>query len=209
MTRVFQPVPDVIEATVQYNYFGQLVENKFYVKANVTPTLTIVAEVADILDDWVTTSMLPNLPSNCTYIRSIARDLTTAASFESIDATGAGAGSNSGTGLASNVTAAFHRATAFSGAKQKSRIYWPVILGGQTVDADHLASASGIGMIAILDALRTAFLAGVSATFDYGYVQRVIGGVRLSSGNFVQVLAHTLTDYVLDSMRDRLPGHGV
>lgn len=208
--RVFQPVDKTVEITVQGNRDGQVVENKFYAKGTLAITSAMVAALAHLTDAWVAASYLPAIPNNYLYVRTIARDLTTEASFEAVDVTnGNTAGSLTGPGKPNNVTFAVHRDTGLSGKKAKSRIYWPAIADSQLSGVNTVSSAAAASMESILGALQSAIIADTSNTWQYGYVQRVLDHVKLSSGNFIEVIAHTVTDLILDSMRDRLPGHGV
>ena len=90
MPRVFQPVDKTVELTVQGSMDGQLIENKYYAKGVSAITASMVDALAALVDNWVSTSFLPALSSNYIYQRSIARDLTVEASFESVNATHGG-----------------------------------------------------------------------------------------------------------------------
>lgn len=209
-TRVFQPVDKTVELTVQGTLQGELVENKYYAKGVSAITAAMCVALSELVDLWVHTTMLAQLPSDYVYVRSIARDLTTEASFESVTTTHAGETGAITTAVApNNVTLAVHRATGLSGKKAKSRIYWPGIPMAALTAPNTVGSTYGGNVVAILDTLRSDILAESSNSWTYGYVQRILDHVKLSSGNFIEVLSHTLTDFILDSMRDRLPGHGL
>lgn len=210
MPRVFQPVDKTVELTVQGTLAGEMVENKFYAKGVSAITAAMCDILAHVLDAWVDSQFLGQLPSEYIYVRSIARDLTAEASFESVDVTHAGAvGALTTSFEPNNVTLAVHRATGLSGKKAKSRIYWPGISGTALATPNTVTSAFGSACIAILDQLKSDITSDTSNTWKYGYVQRVLDHVKLPAGNFIEVISHTLTDLILDSMRDRLPGHGL
>jgi len=212
MSDVFQPADKVVEVSVQGTYEGQLVENKFYAKAVEAITSTMVNEIATIAEDWVGSTLLALLPPGYVHSRSIARDLTVEASFESIDASqGGNAGTNTTSGgLPGNVTFAIHRNTGLSGKKAKSRLYWPAMVAGMFApDADTVSSAAQTAMISAYETLREAILAGTSATWSYGYLQRILDHVKLSAANFIAVFGHSATDNFSDSQRRRLKGRGV
>lgn len=212
MPRVFQPVDKTVEVAVQGTYIGQQVENKFYAKAVEAITSAMVVEIADIAAAWVGSHLLALLPPGYVHSRCIARDLTSEASFESVNSTqGGNAGTNTTSGgLPGNVTFAVHRQTVFSGKKQKSRLYWPAMIAGYfSPDADTVSSAAATGMVNAYEALRTAILSGTTATWSYGYVQRILNHVKLAAGNFIEVVGHSFTDLDSDSQRRRLKGRGV
>jgi len=212
MPDVFQPADKVVEVSVQGTYIGQLVENKFYAKAVEAITSTMVDEIAGIAGDWVGSTLLSLLPPGYVHTRCVARDLTTEASFESVDTTQAGnAGTNTATGgLPGNVTFAVHRDTGLSGKKAKSRLYWPALVAGAfSPDADTIVSSFVTSMIDAYEDMRTRILAGTSATWSYGYLQRILNHTKLTSANFIDVFGHSATDNFSDSQRRRLKGRGV
>ena len=139
MPRVFQPVPNVVEVSIQGTFDGQLVENKFYAEAASAVTSAMVDELATIAANWVGSHFLAAVPASYVHSRCVARDLTTEASFESINASQAGnAGTASGAvPLPGNATIAVHRSTPFSGVKQKSRIYHIGLADGGLASPDY------------------------------------------------------------------------
>jgi hypothetical protein len=203
-------VDKVVELTVQGTLSGEMAENKYYAKGTTAIDAAMVTALAALLDSWVNSTMLALLPADYTYVRSIARDLTTEASFEAVNITHTGATGGIITAVApNNVTLAVHRYTGLSGKKAKSRVYWPGISESALAGPNTVTTVFGNAVIAALDTLRSNILLDSTNTWTYGYVQRVLDGVKLSAGNFVEVFFHTLTDFIIDSMRDRLPGHGL
>lgn len=210
MPRVFQPVPNTVELTVQAQLLGQLVENKFYAKGTSAITASMVDALAALVDAWVHNTFLAQLPSDYIYTRSVARDLTTEASFESTNSTHGGeAGALTSAVNPNNVSLAVHRNTGLSGKKAKSRIYWPGISSSSMGTPNTISTASGAAFVTILDTLRSDILLDTTNTWTYGYPQRVLDHVKLAVANFIEVFGHSLTDQILDSQRARLPGHGL
>jgi len=210
MPRVFQPVTRTIEAAVQGTVDGQLVENKFYAQAADAVTAAMVQEIANIVETWFFSQLLPSLAATYQHTRTIARDISVDSSFEFIDSSHTGAvGGLGGVALPNNVSIAVHRDTGLSGKKAKSRIYMYGLVNSDLVSMNTLSTAASAALITIFNALRTAVLAGTESTYTYGYPQRIIDGVKLTTGNFIEVLSHSFIDLTLDSMRARLPGHGL
>ena len=206
----FQPVDKVIELTAVYTLFGQTVENKFYALCASTVTSAMCTELAAILDHWVTSSWLASMSSSLTYVRSIARDLTSEGSFESIDSTGAGGvGGAAAVTDANNVAFAIHRQTVFSGKKQKSRIYTPPIPSANLTDTNHVSSTAANIYKNSLDTLFTNIAAGTETTYTNGFVSRVLDHAPRAAGLFVESIGWSLVDLILDSQRRRLPGRGI
>jgi hypothetical protein len=210
MPRVFQPVAKTVELTVQGKLNGELAENKFYAQGTSAITAAMVSALAAVVDGWVNSTFIAQLPSDWVYVRSIARDLSAEASFEVVNAVHAGiTGAITSTVAPNNVSLAVHRDTGLSGKKAKSRVYWPGIAEVILTGPNTVGPASATAITGILNTLRGDIIADTSNTWSYGYVQRVISGVKLAAGNFIEVFSHSLTDNILDSMRDRLPGHGL
>jgi len=206
----FQPVDKVIELTAQYTLEGQTVENKFYALCASTVTSAMCAELAAILDSWVSATFMPVMSSSLTYVRSIARDLTSEGSFESIDSTHGGAVGGGGADTdANNVAFAMHRKTVFSGKKQKSRIYLPTLPFADLSDPNHVLSTAAAIFQTALDTLFTDIAAGTETTYTNGYVSRVLDHAPRVAGLFVESIGWSVTDLILDSMRRRLPGRGI
>jgi pantothenate kinase len=130
-------------------------------------------------------------------------------SFESTNSTHAGFGADTGAPKPNNVTLAVHRKAVGSGKKQKSRVYWPSLFDSAFSGTNEISPTFGAALETALDDLRSAILAGTTSTFDYGFVSRILNHVKRTNGLFVPVLAHSLIDFVADSMRSRLPGHGL
>lgn len=209
MPGVFQPVPDTVEVTVEGSYEGQLVENKFYAQAGEAITVVLVDALAQIVADWVASTMLALVPADYKHTRVVARDLSSEASYEVINVDNAGdAGTLAGQALPGNASLAVHRSTGLSGKKAKSRIYWPALSVGILTDPDTITAAFGTALTDALETLRQNIETDASATWVYGYPQRVIGGVKLATANFITVIGHSLTDLFVDSQRRRLKGRG-
>lgn len=189
---------------------GQLVENKFYAQAIGAVTAAMVQEIANIVEAWVVTDLLPHISNNYIHTRTVARDISVASSFEFIDSSNAGAtGAQTSEPFPNNVSLAIHRNTGLSGVKAKSRVYLMGLAVGALSGTNEISPTAGGLFVTAYDNLRTAILAGVESTYLYGYPQRIIAGVKLATGNFIEVFSHSLVDNVIDSMRARLPNHGL
>jgi hypothetical protein len=206
---IFQPVPDTIEVAIQGEYDGQLVENLVYAQADATVTADMVVEIATIVADWVASTFFDSVGVGYSHRRVVATDVSTPASFQTINTEHAGeTGTVGGQALPGNCCIAVHRNTGLSGKKAKSRIYHPALTGTMLATADTMNGGSSVLIVAAWDALRSAIEAGISAGFIYGYPQRVLNAVRLGTANFIQVFAHSMVDLFLDSQRRRLEGRG-
>lgn len=205
----FQPCPKTAEVVVKGTLAGELCINKFYVSCDGGMTPTIVTDVAVFTDDWVAATWLDFVGGKFTYVSTTVRDLSVEASYETIATTNTGAvgagGSDTGP---NNRTFAVHRQTAFSGKKQKSRIYVPSIPNAATTDANHISSASAGEFVTALGAWDTLVEDYAGATLLHGYVIRVRDGLPLDPAQFQETIGWSVTDLILDSARRRLPGRG-
>lgn len=207
---VFQPVPNTVELTVQGTYDGQLVENKFYAKASETITDVLVAAITQVVADWVSNTFLDTVSNSYSHRRVIGRDLSSEASFEVVDASHAGeTGGISGAALPGNASLAVHRDTGLSGKKAKSRVYWPSIPHSALASPDVFGTSYATLVLGAIETLRENIEDEPSATWEYGYPQRILNAVRLTTANFIPVIGHTLTDLFVDSQRRRLEGRGL
>lgn len=210
MPRTFQPVPQVVELAVQGQRDGQMVENKYYVHVVETITTLIVEELATRMSAWITATMLPNVADNFSMSRVVATDLTVSPGIQVIDTSTAGqAGAITGDNKPNNVSLAIHRATGLGGKAAKSRIYWPCLADSQMGSVNQVDPGIGNGLVTALNTLKSDLETSGLGTYSYGFVSRILLGVKRTSGLFIAVTGHGLTDYIVDSMRARLPGHGL
>jgi len=205
----FQDVPDTAEVVVIGTLAGELCINKLYIKAAGGITSDLCDDIALLTDDWVDATWLDFVGGKYTFTQVTVRDLSAEASFESTSSVNGGSvgagGSDTGP---NNRTFAVHRKTAFSGKKQKSRIYVPSIPNAATTDANHISSASAdefVDALLVWDGLIESY---VGDSLEHGYVIRVRDGVQLTHGIFQPTTGWSYTDLILDSMRRRLPGRG-
>lgn len=209
MPTAFQPVPETVEIKTQFTQNGQKVENIFYANAGQAITAAIVEELATMVGVWVVNTFLAHVSSNVVYNRTVATDISTEASFQTIDSTGAGTTGGGGPStLPNNATIAVHRDTGLSGKKAKSRIYIAGIVPGGLSDPNTVSTAYAASLVADLNALDTALADDGTVAYDTGYVQRVINGVRLATGNFIPTIGWSMVDRLVDSQRRRLAGRG-
>jgi len=205
----FQPIPKTAEVVIIGSLAGELCINKLYVSADAGITSDLCDDVALLTDDWVAATWLDFVGSKYTFTQVTVRDLSTEASFESTSSvnTGSAGAGGSDTGP-NNRTFAVHRKTAFSGKKQKSRIYVPSIPNAALFDPNHINGASADEFVDALNTWDGLIEAYVGTALEHGYAIRVRNGVPLSPGQFQATTGWSYTDLTLDSMRRRLPGRG-
>jgi len=73
---VFQPVPNTIQCDAIFLLFGQRVENVYHVEVPGGIDAPEIADTANVVRDWVITSLLPQLSHNITFIGVEAKNLS-------------------------------------------------------------------------------------------------------------------------------------
>jgi hypothetical protein len=114
-------------------------------------------------------------------------------------------GTDGGVAMPANATLAVKADTGTRGRGKNGRLYWigltDTVVTGSSVNAAYANSlATG------LDALNTA----VAATAPFtGLVvpHLVVGGIRPPVATSSPIVGFAITDFTVDSQRDRLPGH--
>src|SRR4029453_966950 len=152
----------VIAINVSGHYFGELVENIFYVQTADTVTVDMCEEVAGITAAWIASDQLGLVNTGYTADRVVATDQTTSPGLQFINIDNQGnPGTLSGSpALPQNDTFAVHRNTGLSGKAAKSRIYWPTIQVNQMDTVGVLIASVANAFVDACESLRIALEAG-------------------------------------------------
>jgi hypothetical protein len=202
---VFQPVPNTIQCDAIFLLFGQRVENVYHVEVPGGIDAPAIADTANVVRDWVITSLLPQLSHNITFIGVEAKNLSIedgGVHFSAPATTAVGGSSDSSMpgGTAFCVTLA----TASAGRSFRGRKYVPGILVSQVSGNDVLA-AYGNALVAIFNTL-IATLEAVDKILVI--VSRIQDHAVLTTAVTTPVTTAKATDYHIDSQRRRLTGRG-
>jgi hypothetical protein len=108
--------------------------------------------------------------------------------------------------LPNNVTVALKADIGRRGRGTAGRSFWIGLSEGQTTGPDQLAPIAATNLIATMDALVAA-IAGVTPVEGMCIPHFVVDHVRPPSVLADIIVKYTLSDFYLDSQRDRLPGH--
>ena len=203
----FQPVPNVVQAQLQYSVAGQQCINNLYFR-RATPAST--QDCQDLASAMTTLFWLGKLQPLVTpdfFMKSIvatALDSANAPTF-GIDMT---AGESNGTGAGMSVPTGSTLVTTFSTAERsrngRGRIYISGLPAGQLANPTEVANAY---LLLFIEAMKALLLVATATSSALVVVSRIINKVQRPTGVPITVTQVTADRY-LDSQRRRLAGRG-
>ena len=200
----FQRVPDSVEIIINGSMAGQEIINTFYGQM-ASYSLADIETLAAAVDTWAGALWRTIMPNNYTYVGTTVRGLNAAIDIEASNNDSAGTGSFGSECPANNIALSVKRASGHTGRGARGRVYIPV--PESAINADNtVTTAFGDAAVTILDALDAAITA---QGFLPIIVHRVEAGVSLPVAVVFTLVEWVVVDYVLDSMRRRLPRRGV
>lgn len=201
----FQPAPNIVGVEVRCTYLGQNVENTLYFQCLATPTATDVQEIAEQVEGWFVTSVLPELSDQLVYRETYARSLETesAPEFTANESLG-DTGVDTSAPLPGNVTWTIQFRTGLTGRSYRGRNYIMGLSENQIV-GNQLATATAAALVTAYNALLT-----VASGFDWSWVvlSRQQDGALLPNAIGAAVNNVGYANLDLDSQRRRLAGRG-
>jgi len=201
----FQPAPNVVQVELRGTYLGEQVENLLYFETPTTPTAAVVQEIAEQVEGWFITEVLPFLAPEYVWREAYARSLNTAAAPEyTSNANSGDTSAQDPPGLPGNVTWTIQFRTGLTGRSFRGRNYIPAIPPGG-VSGNALTQAWADAFVAGYEALLT-----VASGFDWEWVvlSRQQGNVVLPNAIGAPVTEIGYADLFLDSQRRRLATRG-
>jgi len=200
----FQSVPNCAEADIIFSANNVIVQNsvKFtfvgggYDQSNID-------DLAVAIDDWVSTSYLPIVSNQVSYLRTEVRGLEDEFDFFALEDAGAALGGQSFAPLPNNVTFAVKFGSGLTGRSARGRAY---MIGLYTAvpgtDENFAVDGYAAGAVAVWEALPTAL---VGTGWTHVIVSRFHDGAPRTTGIFFPVTTYSFVDKRLDSQRGRLP----
>jgi hypothetical protein len=76
---------------------------------------------------------------------------------------------------------------------------------GQIANSE-LQAAAGTALVDAMNAL-IADVQTLSTSYFLSVIHRVVGGIKPPDASVTHILSYSLSDYALDSQKDRLPNH--
>lgn len=202
-----QEVPFVARWELKYRTPDDIVENVYYVRTSDTDwTEALMDDVEAVFSAWEDTdaSLLRN--DGVALYSIIATDLTSLAGIRkaySIEPTIPGTLPD---GLPANATIAVKADIGRRGRGTSGRTFWVGMAAEQLASMDQLDNTAAASIVNALEELRTN-IAAVSGIDGLCVPHFVVGAVRPATVDSDQVVRYSLSDFFMDSQRNRLPFH--
>lgn len=202
----FIPAPGIVQCEVRALLDNQRIENRVMVDTLTTVTPEIVAEVANIFNNWVQGTYFDHLPQAVSLTEVVCTDMSSdTGSQHSIAPTGPFVGALSNAPLPNEVTFCVSLRTASRGRSARGRFY-VLALQGADVTGNNLAAGRAVTFVDDINTLRDV-MAGegwrlVIVSYRHDNIVRPGGPVYFPVTNGLAV------DLTVDSQRRRRPGVG-
>jgi hypothetical protein len=204
----FQPVPDTVQAKFEGRIDGQQTINDLYFHSTIGPRSAAEVFILTLnLNTWYAGLIAPQLNEAWTGVRTAVKGLSNAAAITAELTMGDAVGGIAGEFAPNNVSMAVKFSTGLSGRSSHGRNYVPALTNSQIV-GNTIVSGWATAVVEAYGAL----LAGgevLPAGWDWVVVSRRTGGEARPTGVTLPVMAVSVTDLTVDSMRSRLPGRGL
>jgi hypothetical protein len=202
----FVPAPNIVSVEVRALLDGQRIENRFTIDALTTVTPTIVADIANVVNNWAQSSYFDFLPHNVSLSEVVATDLTTVDGAQySIAPTGPFVGAIAANALPNEVSLAISLRTGNRGRSARGRSY-VLALPTDEVSGNYVAGGFAALLVGSFDTLRTDIATGGWAWSIVSY--RTDNAPRVGGPVYYLITSVLVTDLTVDSMRRRKPGVG-
>jgi len=201
----FQAVPNAAQVNVVASLDGTLCVNTYYFTHAASWGMTELQALADAIDSVVGSNMLPIMSPNYDYLRTEARDLRTPIAILTTSDTNAGPGSKTGFPQANNVALSVKRSSGLTGRGARGRVYIPVTTNGNLSAPNLISDAFHDAVLGLLDSFTD-----IAADIDWTavIVSRTGPGTSPAAAVVYTLVEWIIVNYVVDSMRRRLPGRG-
>lgn len=180
-------------------------ENVYHVKSTGAMDYAEAGGMYDVLTGWETAHAASQRTNDVSLNSIRIVDLTTNSGVEYVSSTGLPIPGTFGSSPApGNVTLAVKADCGIAGRSNRGRSFW-IGVDKAMVSGSTFNSVQAGDIVAHMNQLMTAINGGGPWTMVV--LSRRTGGALRANGVGVPILNWTLTDFVSDSMRRRLPGH--
>lgn len=203
----FIPVPDCVQVKIEGSLDGQMTINDLYFRSTIGPrSAADVIALNNAVASWYGTDIALNLNVAWLGRKTTARGLTNANAFQAESSLLGVDGAVTGEAMPNNVTMAVKFATGLSGRSYHGRNYVPglsdTIVDGNNIDPDWAA-------LIVTGYSNLIFpTAAIPSGWIWVVVSKFANNEPRTEGIFTEVIAVSVTDLTVDSMRTRLPGRG-
>lgn len=197
---------NVVRVVMQYAGGGAEMSNVYHVHKDTDWTPAQLATLEDAFVGWESDTAGDNRSQNVELVRITLTDLTSQTSDTRDTIMGAPIpGKRVSPLMPGNVTVAVKGSIGERGRGRSGRTFWIGLAEDMCVGCS-ITSPIGADVVANLNQLRTE-IAGLAMGAVLGIIHTVKDGAPLTPATFSEIITYALTDYILDSMRDRLPNH--
>lgn len=201
----FQSAPDCAEAVIQATVSSSPMNNVLNFRKPGGYVQADIDNLADAVDSCVATYYRPFMAAGTTYVQTLVRGLTSAIDLTATNATGAGAGSHSGSvEMPSNTTLCIKLGTGLTGRSARGRFYSFPGTEACMAAQDLFTSAYGNGIVAFLTAVQAA--AG-AFNWDFVVLSRFTLGAKRTTAISNPITSIAYRNLIVDSQRGRLPSN--
>jgi|SRR5690349_13031395 len=201
-----QDIAATVSVVVKYHMDGELAENVFHAKATGVIDETAINDLHSVFLTWLNGTWDTIASEDWTADEIIITDQSSLAGLRrDFPISPPIVGLVASPGAAANSTLAVHASIGRRGRGINGRTFWIGLAENQT-DKDHVIAATGTAIVAALNDLATA-VASTVGWEGLAIPHLVVAGVRPPVAQSDVVVDYSLADLVLDSQRDRLPGH--
>lgn len=205
----FIPFEDCVTVTVQGQVDGQLTINDLSFRSSTGPrSLADVQALVAAVGVWYDSSIASRLNEAWTGLRLTGKGLTNPNGLIVVQDFTATVGQIAGEAAPNNCTMAVSFQTGLSGRSFRGRNYVPCLTNSQ-VTGNYIDSTWAQSIVdAYSDLTFPANIGILPGGWEWVVLSRKSGGVDRSVGVFTEITNVVVTDLVVDSQRNRLPGRG-
>lgn len=190
----FIPAVRTARATIEYALFGHQCVNVFHMQNDVDWTEASLQGLTALLTTWWTTTLAIHQSSDVNYVRSTARDVSTAEGLIIINGDGSGTnGTQAFASLPGNVAACISWRTGLSGRTRRGRSY----IAGLPINARTGDSLTEGNIGALVDAGEAL----IADCLDGGY-PLVVASYQLNNAPRTTALLTPVTNVIVDARLD-------
>lgn len=162
-----------------------------------------IDDLADALDDWFSTEVLPHSPSEASYVNTHVRGLASSLDLEADNNDGAGVGASGGENMPVNVSFVIKFATGLTGRSGRGRVYhWGMAATWLATNENTMDVSVADALVAAWDALD-GYISPVG--WEHVLVSRYASGAPRVTPLVMAITDYLYTDLQVDTRRKRLP----
>lgn len=198
----FQSVPNCASAAIMQTVTDGDIVNVLNFKHDGSYDQNNIDELAEKIDAWWSTEVLPLFDEDITYNETIVRGLTTENDLTATNGDGTGGGTVVGQLMPNNVAYVITHRTGFTGRSARGRTYHGGLSATNLSGTNQVQLTFKADLEAAWDELAT-YLAGTGWTFVV--VSRYSNGAQRAVGVTFAVTTSSGRNRLVDSQRRRLP----